>query len=67
MLCVIELELEEMYRFEHLCNTMKNGLEKMADAECGIEMYQNAKSDIELLENVVNQVNIVKQHIEKRL
>ena len=56
-----------MYRFEHLCNTMKNGLEKMADAECGIEMYQNAKSDIELLENVVNQVNIVKQHIEKRL
>ena len=67
MLCVIELEIEEMYRFEYLCNSMKNGLVTMTDAECGIEMYQNAKSDIELLENVVNQVNIVKQHIEKRL
>ncbi len=67
MLCVIELELEEMYRFEHLCNTMKNGLVKLTESDCGIEMYQNSKSDIELLENVVNQVNIVKNHIEKRL
>ena len=67
MLCVIELEIEEMYRFEYLCNSMKKGLVKKADSDCGVEMYQNAKSDIELLDNVVNQVNIVKQHIEKRL
>ena len=67
MLCVIELKIEEMYRFEHLCNTMKNGLVKLTDSDCGIEMYQNSKSDIELFDNVINQVNIVKHHIEKRL
>jgi hypothetical protein len=67
MLCVIELEIEELYRFEHLCNTMKNGLIKISESDCGIEMYQNSKSDIELIENVVKQVNIVKTHIEQRI
>jgi hypothetical protein len=46
---------------------MKSGLIKISESDCGIEMYQNSKSDIELIENVVEQVNIVKTHIEKRI